>query len=163
MTTPRRRRLPLIALAGSLALAAPLMLSGCSLIHLPGTSSGGGISIPGVGSAGTGKLPSDFPTSDVPVIKGDVVSGLSLGTGKDKAWNVTIKVSGVDAFDEIASELTGAGFKQEQLGGKTSDGATGVFTKGDYNVAILLSKADEKTGFVANYTVTKSSSSSNNG
>ena len=160
MASTRRRRLPLIALAGSLALAAPLMLSGCSLLHLPG-SSGGGISIPGVGSVGSGKLPSDFPTSDVPVIKGDVVSGLSLGSGKDKAWNVTIKVSGIDAFDDIANELKGAGFKEEEIGGKTDDGATGVFTKGDYNVAILLSKADDKTGFVANYTVTKSSDSSN--
>jgi hypothetical protein len=160
MTSTRRRRLPLIALAGSLALAAPLMLSGCSLLHLPG-SNGGGVSIPGVGSVGSGKLPSDFPTSDVPVIKGDVVSGLSLGTGKDKAWNVTIKVSGVDAFDEIASELTGAGFKQEEVGGKTADGATGVFTKADYSVAILLSKADDKTGFIANYTVTKTTAPSN--
>lgn len=160
MTTTRRRRLPLIALASSLALAAPLMLSGCSLLHLPG-SNGGGVSIPGVGSAGTGKLPSDFPASDVPVIKGDVVSGLSLGAGKDKAWNVTIKVSGVDAFDEISSELTGAGFKQEEIGGKTSDGATGVFTSDKYSIAVLLSKADDKTGFVANYTVTIASDSSN--
>jgi len=157
MTTIRRRRLPLIALAGSLALAAPLMLSGCSLLHLPGSQSSG-ISIPGVGSAGTGKLPSDFPTADVPVIKGDIVSGLSLGSGNDKAWNVTVKVSGIDAIDEIASELTGAGFTQEQLGGKTDTGATGAFSKGDYHVVILLSKADDKTGFVANYTVTKSTS-----
>ncbi|MEP6842599.1 MAG: hypothetical protein ABJA11_03695 [Pseudolysinimonas sp.] len=161
MTTTRRRRFPLIALAGSLALAAPLMLSGCSLLHLPGSSNGGGITIPGVGSAGTGKLPSDFPTSDVPVIKGDIVSGLSLGAGKDKAWNVTVKVSGVDSFDEISSELTGAGFKQQTDGGKTDDGATGVFAKGGYNVVVLLSKADDKTGFVANYTVTRSSDSSN--
>lgn len=160
MTIARRRRLPLIALAGALALAAPLLLSGCSLLHLPG-SSGTGISIPGVGSAGTGKLPSDYPTSDVPVISGDVVSGLSLGTGKDKAWNVTIKVSGIDAFDQIVTQLTGAGFKQEEVGGKTDDGATGVFTKDNYNVAVLLSKADDKTGYVANYTVTLSSDSSN--
>lgn len=157
MTTTRRRRLPMIALAGSLALAAPLMLSGCSLLHLPGSHSSG-ISIPGVGAAGTGKLPSDFPTSDVPVISGDIVSGISLGTGNDKAWNVTVKVSGVDSFDDIASKLTGAGFTQEEVGGKTADGATGVFTKGDYHVAILLTKSDDKTGFVANYTVTKSSS-----
>ena len=157
MTTIRRRRLPLIALAGSLALAAPLMLSGCSLLHLPGSHSSG-ISIPGVGSGGTGKLPSDFPTADVPVIKGDIVSGLSLGSGNDKAWNVTVKVSGIDAIDEIASELTGAGFKQEEPGGKTDTGATGAFSKGDYHVVILLSQADDKTGFVANYTVTKSTS-----
>ena len=160
MTAVRRRRLPLIALAGSLALAAPLMLSGCSLVHLPG-STGGGVSIPGVGSVGSGKLPSDFPTADVPVIKGDIVSGISLGTGQDKAWNVSIKVSGIDSFDEIATELKGAGFTEEELGGKTDQGATGVFTKGDYKIAILLSKADDKTGFVANYTVTKSSDSSN--
>jgi len=157
MTTIRRRRRPLIALAGSLALAAPLLLSGCSLIHLPGPHSSG-ISIPGVGSAGTGKLPSDFPSSDVPVISGDIVSGISLGTGNDKAWNVTVKVASVDSFDDIATQLTGAGFTQEQVGGKTADGATGVFTKGDYHVAILLTKSDDKTGFVANYTITKSSS-----
>ena len=156
MTTTRRRRLPLIALAGSLALAAPLLLSGCSLLHPPGSHSTG-ITIPGVGSVGTGKLPSDFPTSDVPVISGDVVSGVALGTGKDKAWNVTIKVSGVDSFDDIVSQLTGAGFTQEQIGGKTADGATGVFTKGDYNVTVLLSKADDKSGYVANYTVTQTS------
>jgi hypothetical protein len=155
MITTRRRRLPLIALAGALALSAPLMLSGCSLVHLPGSHSSG-ITIPGVGSAGTGKLPSDFPTNDVPVISGDVVSGLSLGTGKDKAWNVTIKVSGVDAIDDIAAQLTGAGFTQEDIGGKTADGATGAFTKGDYHVVILLSKSDDKTGYVANYTVTQS-------
>ncbi len=162
MTITRRRRLPLIAVAGSLALAVPLMLSGCSLVHLPGSSStGDGISIPGVGSVGSGKLPSDYPASDVPVIKGDVISGLSLGSGKDKACNVTIKVSGVDAFDEIEKELKGAGFtEQDGVGGKTDDGATGVFTKDKYNVAVLLSKADDKTGFVANYTVTLSSDSS---
>ncbi len=163
MTITRRRRLPLIAVAGSLALAVPLLLSGCSLLHLPGSqSTGGGISIPGVGSVGSGKLPSDFPTSDVPVIKGDVVSGLSLGSGKDKAWNVTVKVSGADAFGEIEKELKGAGFTEpEGAGGETADGAAGVFTKDKYNVAILVSKADDKTGFVANYTVTLSSDSSN--
>jgi hypothetical protein len=161
MTTIRRRRLPLIALAGSLAHTAPLMLSGCSLLHLPGSHSSG-ISIPGVGSAGTGKLPSDFPTSDVPVISGEVISGLSLGTGNDKAWNIMIKVSGVDAFDDITSQLTGAGFTHEEgVGGKTDDGATGVFTKDDYNVTILLSKGDDKTGYVANYTVAKSSAGDN--
>jgi hypothetical protein len=160
MTPNRRRRLPLIALAGSLALAAPLMLSGCSLLHLPGSNSSG-VSIPGVGSAGTGKLPSDFPTNDVPVISGDVVSGLSLGTGNNKAWNVTIKVSGVDAFDDIASQLKGAGFTQEEIGGKTDDEATGLFTKDAYRIEVLLSKADDKTGYVASYTVVLSADDNN--
>lgn len=163
MTTLRRRRIPLIALAGSLALAAPLMLSGCSLLpHLPGSGGGTGshgITIPGVGSVGSGKVPSDFP-SDVPLIKGDIVTGLSLGSGKDKAWNVTVKVSGVDAFDEIETELKGAGLTEpDGVGGKTSDGATGIFTSDKYSIEVLLSKADDKTGWVANYTVTLAQSS----
>lgn len=165
MTTIRRRRVPLIALAGSLALAAPLLLSGCSLLHLPGSSSsGGGISIPGVGSVGTGKVPSDFPSSDVPLIKGDIISGLSLGSGQDKAWNVTVKISGVDAFADIESELKGAGFTESDgFGGTTADGATGAFTKDKYKVVVLVSKVDDKTGYAANYTVTLSSSDSSNG
>jgi len=152
-----RRRLPVIALAGSLALVAPLMLSGCSLLHLPG-SNGGGISIPGVGSAGTGKLPSDFP-SEVPVIKGDIVSGVSLGTGKDKIWNVTVKVSGLSAFDDIKKALGDAGFTDGGLSGTTTDTATGTFTKDDFSALVVVSKPDEKTGWVANYTVSRTTSS----
>ena len=151
------RRLPVIVLAGTLALVAPLMLSGCSLIHLPG-SSGGGVSIPGLGSAGTGKLPSDFPSS-VPVIKGDIVSGVSLGAGKDKIWNVTVKVSGVSAFDDIKKAFTDAGFTDGGLSGTTADSATGTFTKSDYSALVVVSKVDDKTGWVANYTVSSTTSS----
>ncbi len=154
-----RRRLSVIALAASLALATPLLLSGCSLIHLPGSqSTGGGISIPGVGSVGSGKLPGDFP-SDVPVIKGDVLTGASLGSGSKKAWNVSIKISSIDDFDTIVTELTGAGFTQADGGtAKTSDGATGLFSKGDFNVAVVVAKGDEKNPFIANYTVTQGTS-----
>lgn len=154
-----RRRLPVIALAASLALAAPLLLSGCSLIHLPGShSTSGGISIPGIGSVGSGKLPGDFP-SDIPVIKGDVVSGASLGSGSKKVWNVTVKIASIDDFDTIVTELTGAGFTQADGGtAKTSDGATGLFNKGDYNVAVVVARGDGKNPFIANYTVTQGAS-----
>src|SRR4051812_49820535 len=100
MITTRRRRLPLIALAGSLALAAPLMLSGCSLLHLPG-SNGGGISIPGVGSAGTRQLPRDLPTPDVPLLKGGNLRGLSLGDRQNKGLDVMVKVAGGGAVRQI--------------------------------------------------------------
>lgn len=155
-----RRRFPVIALAASLALATPLLLSGCSLIHLPGShSTSGGISIPGLGSVGSGKLPSDFP-SDIPVIKGDVITGASLGSGSKKVWNVTVKISTVDDFDTIVTELTGAGFTQSDGGTvKSADSATGLFTKGDFNVAVVVAKGDEKNPFVANYTVTQGASS----
>jgi hypothetical protein len=159
MTSVRRRRLPLIAVAGSLAIAMPLLLSGCSLIpHLPGSgSSGGGISIPGLGSAGTGKLPSSFP-SGIPVVKGDIISGVSIGSGDDAVWNVTVKVASVDAFDGIQTQLTGAGFTvADGASAKTDDGASGAFSNATYDVVVAVAKGDDKTGWVANYTVTKAS------
>ncbi|MDP9027490.1 MAG: hypothetical protein M3N46_08020 [Actinomycetota bacterium] len=152
----RRRRLPLIVVAGSIALAAPLLLSGCSLIHLPGSSStGGGISIPGIGSVGTGKLPNGFP-SEIPVAKGDILSGISAGSGADQGWNVSIKVSGLDAFTGIESQLKGAGFTESDGSPITSDQAsTGTFTSSSYDVVVAVVKADDKTGYLANYTVAK--------
>jgi hypothetical protein len=148
-----RRRAPVLVLAATLAMTAPLLLSGCSLIHLPGQSSGGGISIPGVGSVGSGKLPKDFP-SEVPVAKGEVISGISAGSGDTEGWNVSIKVSGVAAFSDIESALKGAGFTEADGSPITSDqAATASFTGDKYDVVVAVVKADDKTGFVANYTV----------
>jgi hypothetical protein len=160
--TPRRstsRRLTVV-LAASLLVASPLLLSGCSLLHLPGSGgSGGGISIPGVGSFGSGKLPSDWP-KDVPVASGDVLSGASLGNSKStdgEGWNATIKVSGADAYGQIKSQLTGAGFKVDSEPDPGDDqGGTGTFLKDPYAVLVVVTKADDKTGWVANYTVTQS-------
>ena len=156
MPTPRRRT-ALIALAASLVVATPL-LTGCGLIPHPG---GGGISLPGV-SVGTGHLPKDWP-SDVPVAKGDVISGASLG-GSDKGhvWNATIKVSGADAGDGIKAQLTGAGFTAGELGGTTDTGSTATYTKDHYTVLVLVTK-DDKQGWVANYTVTYDPKSDDSG
>lgn len=129
------------------------VLSGCSLLHLPGSSNGGGISIPGVGSVGSGKLPKDFP-AEVPVAKGEVISGISAGSGDKQGWNVSIKVTGVDSFTNIESALKGAGFTESDGSPIVSDqAATGTFTGGKYDVVVAVVKADDKTGFVANYTV----------
>jgi hypothetical protein len=159
----RRQRRPLIAVAGSLAVATSLVLSGCSLLHLPGvpggSSTSGGISIPGLGSAGTGKLPKDFP-SEIPVAKGDIVTGVSLGVGAERVWNVSVKVSGVDAFTSIESDLKGAGFSEPD-GANVQDasGVTAAFQGSKYDVAVVIVKADDKTGWVADYTVTPASKS----
>lgn len=152
-----RRRLPVIALAASLAIAAPLLLTGCSLLHLPGSDDkGGGITIPGVGSVGSGKLPSDYPTKDVPVIDGKIVAGASIGSGDDHAWNITIKVSGLDDMDKISKLLTDAGFTADPNGTTTTDATrTGLFTTDTYNVVVAVTKGGDDNPFVANYTVTK--------
>ena len=143
------RRTAVVALVAALALAAPL-LSGCSLIPKPG--GGHGISVPGV-SVGTGKLPKSWP-SQVPVAKGEVVSGAALGTGKDQIFNATIKVDGQQAGDEIAQQLTDAGFTAKDGGSVSTDsGAVLAFTSEKWDVAVVIAKGDDKTGWVANYTV----------
>jgi hypothetical protein len=144
-----RRRTAAVALVAALALSAPL-LSGCSLIPHPG--GGHGVSLPGV-SVGTGKLPKAWP-SDVPVAKGEVVSGAALGTGKDQVFNATIKVDGQQAGDEIADQLTKAGFSAKDGGSaSTEDGTVLTFSSDKWNVAVVVTKGDDKTGWVANYTV----------
>ncbi|MEO6116589.1 MAG: hypothetical protein ABIP33_09415 [Pseudolysinimonas sp.] len=160
MTTRTRASRPLtVALAASLLVASPLLLSGCSL--LPGHG-GTGINIPGVGSFGSGKLPSSWP-KEVPVTSGDVLTGASIGNANSKdgqGWNATIKVSGADAYGKIKSQLTGAGFTvgQEPDSGD-AQGGTGTFESPKYDVLVVVTKADDKTGWVANYTVTTATTS----
>jgi hypothetical protein len=140
-----------LALAGAVLITAPL-LGGCSIIgnFLPG---GGNSPVDGV-IPGAG-VPGDFPEDDVPLIDGDVVLGLSVpGDNGEKAWNVTIKVSGADAFDTITGQLTDAGFEFQELGA-SSDGSSGGFTKDPYTVIVVVSQADGD--WTANYTVTNAS------
>jgi len=160
MTTHSRAPRALsVAIAASLLVASPLLLSGCSL--LPGHH-GGGISIPGVGSFGSGKLPSDWP-KDVPVISGDVLTGATVGNANSKdgqAWNATIKVSGADAYGQIKTQLTGAGFTVDsEPDPGDAQGGTGTFKSSKYGVLVVVTKTDDKTGWVANYTVTTTNTS----
>lgn len=152
-----------VALAASLLVASPLLLSGCSL--LPGHG-GTGISIPGVGSFGSGKLPSDWPKS-VPVISGDVLTGASIGNTKStdgEGWNATIKVKDASAYGDIKSQLEGAGFKVDsEPDSGDAQGGTGTFLKDPFAVLIVVTKADDKTGWVANYTVTQSTTGASAG
>jgi hypothetical protein len=144
MTTLRSRKTTAIALAAALALAP--LLGGCSIINnfLPG--GGNGSVIPGQG------VPADFPKDDVPLIEGDVLLGLSVpGDNGEKAWNVTIKVDGLDAFDAIKTQLTDAGYEYQEVS-IGDDTSTGGFTKDPYTVLVVVAQADGDWN--ANYTVT---------
>ena len=138
-----------LVLAGIVLVGVPL-LSGCSIINnfLPGGNNGGGL--PGGVIPGT-SVPADFP-SEVPLIEGDVLLGLSVpGDNGEKAWNVTIKVSGADAFDTIKTQLTDAGFEYREVS-VTDQASTGGFTKDPYTVLLVVAESDGS--WSANYTVT---------
>ena len=139
-----------VPLALVLALAIAPSLSGCfgnPLEQIVEGATGGDVSLPGQ------SVPDDFP-SDVPLIDGEVVFGMGVGNDDGKAWNVTVKVGGLDAVDQITSQLEGAGFTANEagIGGTTEDGATLIFDNGTYNVLVVVSK-DGENGYVASYTV----------
>ncbi len=140
-----------VPLALVLALAITPSLAGCfgnPIEQIVEGATGGDVSLPGK------SVPDDFPKADVPLIDGEVVFGLGVGNDDGKAWNVTIKVSGLDAADQIKSQLEGAGFSANDagIGGTTDEGATLVYDNGTYNVLVVVTK-DADNGFVANYTV----------
>jgi hypothetical protein len=145
-----------VPLAIVLALALTTALAGCfgnPIEQIVEGATGGDVSLPGQ------SVPDDFP-KDVPLIDGEVVFGLGVGNDDGKAWNVTIKVSGVEAADQIKSQLEGAGFTANDagIGGTTEDGATLVYDNGTYNVLVVVTK-DSDNGFVANYTVAENTGS----
>jgi hypothetical protein len=148
MSTVRRSRKTMAVALAAVLLTAPL-LGGCSIINnLTGGNGGpiGGGVVPGT------SIPSDFPKDDVPLIDGDVVLGLSVpGDKGEKAWNVTIKVDGADAFDTIKGQLTDAGFAYKEVS-VTDKASSGGFTKDPYTVLVVVAQADG--AWNANYTVT---------
>ena len=145
-----------VPLAIVLALALTPALAGCfgnPIEQIVEGATGGDVSLPGQ------SVPDDFP-KDVPLIDGEVVFGLGVGNDDGKAWNVTIKVSGIEAADQIKSQLEGAGFTANDagIGGTTEEGATLVYDNGTYNVLVVVTK-DSDNGFVANYTVAENTGS----
>ena len=135
------------SLAILLALAAAPALSGCAGIEgMVEQATGGDVSLPG------NSVPDDFP-ADVPLIDGEVIMGAGIGTTDGKAWNVTIKVTGLDAADDIKAQLEGAGFTAAP-GATTGESSALLYTNTTYSVAVVVTK-DTNDGFLANYTVTE--------
>jgi hypothetical protein len=150
MSTMRKRvTVPLVIV---LALAVTPALSGCfgnPIQQIVSGATGGNVDLGGK------SVPDGYPTTEVPLIQGEIVSGIALGNDKDgKVFNVAVKVSGMDAVDTIKSELEGAGLTANgDIGGSTDAGATLVYSSDKWGVLVLVA-LDKENGTVANYTVT---------
>lgn len=154
MLSSTRRRL-LVPAAIVMALAVAPLLTACGgnpLQNIVENATGGNLDLGGT------DVPDDFP-SDVPLAQGEVVFGASIGSDEERIWNVTVKVGSIDVMDQIAEQLTGLGFEQVSLGGSSDGGKTGIFTKEPLTV-LVVTAADDENGFIASYTVTKSSEGS---
>lgn len=143
---PQRRA----TLAILLVLVASPALGGCSAQSIIENATGGQVDIGGK------SVPKDFP-AEIPLVDGEVIYGGGLGSDAGKAWNVTIKVSGLDAFDAISTALTDAGFTSPTSGsGELDGGRGGAFENEKYGLLVVVA-GDGKNGFAANYTVTTKS------
>lgn len=144
-----RRRILTLGLAIVLLVAAPLTLTGCSMLEgIIEQQTGGDLDLGGA------SVPDDFPAA-VPLAEGDVVNGSAISSGDGKVWNVLINVSDPAAPESIAAQLEGVGFVSPQgIGGITDEGGTLTYTKDDLVVNVLLGKVGD--GWTANYTVAQS-------
>ena len=144
---PRTRPLTAaIALATALVLAPAL--TGCGAIEgIIEQATGGEVNV------SIGSLPDGWP-AEVPVIDGDIIGGGTANSDDGTpGWNATIKVDDESVFDDIAAQLTDAGFEKidagELDGGDTV--TSGAFKNDTYGVFVAVTGADGS--FVANYTV----------
>jgi hypothetical protein len=144
MRRVRVRGVP-VAFAG-VALAASLVLTGCSIFPTPastggGTGGSGGTTStdPGTDTGLSQGLPSTFPKADVPIVSGDIPVGIDLGTG----WTVIVKVSDFGAsFTEASGKLKEAGFTS-QTESNSADGSFGDFINDKYEVQVTATKAPD--------------------
>jgi hypothetical protein len=110
-------------------------------------ATGGNIDIGGT------SLPSGFPEADVPLYDGDILAGMALGSDAEKIYNVSIRVPGASAFDEITAQLEGAGFTTD--GGfvtNSADGGSAIYSSDTWSVFVVVA-SDNSDGWTANYTV----------
>ena len=138
-----------IIAAAAAALLLPIGLAGCQVVEsVVEGATGGDVTIGGP------SVPEDFP-AEVPLVEGTVINGSSVEKDGVRAWNVTVQVADVSAFDGIRAELEAAGFAampgydmQEREGT-----ITGLFGDEQYSVLVAVT-TQEPVGTVANYTVT---------
>lgn len=157
---PRSRRGITLGLAG-LAVAASLMLSGCfALPSLPGGGSdGSGVSGGSDGSqsdSGPDDVPEQFQgmpitfPSDIPLIPGEVVFGIDVGTG----WSVLVSVDDLEGdFVDATDRLKGAGY-EVLLETVAPEGSFGAFENESYQIQVS-SQDTPDYGLVVNYLVVR--------
>ena len=155
----------------TIAVAASLLLSGCfGVPSLLGGGTGGGGSSGGCGSSDSGStdgadsgsdssgddvpvqfqgMPATFP-GDIPLISGEVVFGIDVGTG----WSIMIAVDDLEAdFVDAADRLKAAGY-EPLLETVAPQGSFGAFENDLYQIQ-LTSQDSEEYGLIVNYLVVR--------
>lgn len=138
--------------AAAAALALPLLLglSACNLIPVPEVnvdetveelvegSTGGGVDVE------TGEVPATFPES-IPLVEGEVLTGLAVPGDTGESWQVTIRVADEAAAQEAAQLLRDAGFQEAPFG----------FADAEHLVVVTTQASPDGNGWTVAYIVTQ--------
>ena len=161
----RARDRGVVVITVGLGLAASLLLGGCSFFGPGNTATGGGTGGDGQsGQSGGGTepspapmddgpvdfvgLPTTFPTSEIPIIDGDIPFAVDLGTG----WTVMVQIDDIAAdFADASQKLKDAGF-DVLTETSTADASFGAFENATYQVQLTSTDAGE-FGLTATYLV----------
>jgi tetrahydromethanopterin S-methyltransferase subunit F len=81
---------------------------------------------------------------------GQVIFGIAAGSGADKGWNVSIRISAASDITKIQSQLESAGYTVQLTGSGGTDGGGLAATGPKYSVIVVIAKDDK--GAIANYT-----------
>ncbi len=139
----------------AVGLAAALALAGCTT----GASSSGGSATDSSsttdapstdsGLSGYVGMPETFP-ADVPVIEGDVLFGVDLGTG----WSIVVQADDpAAAYTDASAKLTTAGYTAD-VSSTSDDGSFGSFIGTEYTVQVTATDSVDY-GPSVQYTVIK--------
>jgi hypothetical protein len=140
------RKLITAGFAVIMAVAAVPALTGCSALEgLIEKATDGKVNV------SVGSLPDGWP-SEVPVVDGDILGGATTKADDGTPiWNVTIKGDSGSA-DDVAAQLTDAGFEAVDLPGDVGAGDLAQAFKNDtYGVLVAVTGSDDN--WVVNYTV----------
>lgn len=96
-----------------------------------------------------GKVPTGFPTKEVPLVDGTVLGGGAGPSGS--GWVAQVRAGSVDDFATAAQQLTDAGFTESAKRADSSS-AFGMFRSDAYRVVLTFS--DGTDGVTATYIVT---------
>jgi hypothetical protein len=125
----------------TVALATSVLLAGCNPVEtLVKGATKGQVDLSGA------SVPADFPKT-VPLYRGRVVSGVSMGQDGDRIWNIIMAVPGASVMPAIARRLKAAGFTTDL----TAGGNSLIYDDADYDVAVVLKKTDR--GYTVDYAV----------
>lgn len=84
-------------------------------------------------------LPKDFP-SQVPLVKGDIVSAGSITADGETIWTVQMMVKDASVFDQVRAQMAQAGFEEDFV----TDGEyrMGSFTGNGYGTLVTVSESN---------------------